>query len=144
MSIKSEKDYILDYCLDRSLENSTQSLKLENKSTIHEHDHEGKMKLNVRKKKVAKAEQIECPSCGLFFPSKDAYKSHKRQHLTVDCQHCGKSLSYNTDFRTHQRRCTKDVSVDHPCTICKKTMKTRYELDREGHQKSQTQLLLKE
>ena len=50
--------------------------------------------------------------------------------MTVDCQHCGKSLSYNTDFRVHQRRCTKDISLDHPCTICKKTMKTRYELNR--------------
>ena len=128
MSMKKVKDYILDYHLDISNENSNQNLKLENKSTKHEH--ESKMKLKIHKKRVAKVEQIECPSCSLIFPSKDTYRSHKRQHLTVDCQHCGKSLSYNTDFRVHQRRCTKDISLDHPCTICKKTMKTRYELNR--------------
>ena len=124
--MKKEKDYILDYHLDILDESSNQNLKLENKTTKHE----SKMKLKVYEKKVAKAEQIECPSCSLIFPSKDTYRSHKRQHLTVDCQYCGKSLSHNTDFRVHQRRCTKDVSLDHPCTICKKTMKTRYELNR--------------
>ena len=137
--MKKEHDYILDYRLDISNENSTQNLELENKSTKHEH--EGKMK--IRKKKVAKAEQIECPSCGLIFPSKDTYKSHKRQHLTVDCQHCGKSLSYNTDFRIHQRRCTKDISFDHPCTICKKTMKTRYELDRHYEKRHTAKIVTK-
>ena len=139
MFMKKEHDYILDYRLDISNENSTQNLELENKSTKHEH--EGKMK--IRKKKVAKAEQIECPSCGLIFPSKDTYKSHKRQHLTVDCKHCGKSLSYNTDFRIHQRRCTKDISFDHPCTICKKTMKTRYELDRHYEKRHTAKIVTK-
>ena len=138
MSVKKEKDYILDYI---SNENSTRNLKLENKSTKHEH--KGKLRLNVFKKKVAKVEQIECPSCGIIFPSKDSYKSHKRQHLTVDCQHCGKSLSYNTDFRVHQRRCTKDLSLDHPCTICKKTMKTRYELDRHYEKRHTAKILTK-
>ena len=46
MSMKKEKDYILDYRLDISNENNTQNLKLENKSTKNEH--EGKLKLSVR------------------------------------------------------------------------------------------------
>ena len=121
MSMKEEA-YILDYHLEVSNVASILNLKVEDNST----QHKGKFKLQV-----AKAEQIECPFCGLIFPTKLRFRNHKRKHLTRDCQNCGKSLSKGSNFQDHLRRCTKDVSLNHLCTICNKTFYTLQELN--GH-----------
>ena len=117
-----EEAYILDYHLEVSNVASILNLKVEDNST----QHKGKFKLQV-----AKAEQIECPFCGLIFPTKLRFRNHKRKHLTRDCQNCGKSLSKGSNFQDHLRRCTKNVSLNHLCTICNKTFYTLQELN--GH-----------
>ena len=95
---------------------------MENKDTLN-------WDLRVKVKEM-KAEKVECQTCGVIFPSKKRLSNHIRRHLTVDCPHCGKSLSKGSNFQAHQRRCTKDLSKYFQCTICNRKFYAKQDLQR--------------